>query len=53
MKEALVAAKESNDFYKRLNSKNNLIVESMIRVERLIAGLKWENMDDVNEMLTR
>jgi len=51
LKEALAAAEESYDLYKRLISKESLIAESMIRVERFIAGLKSGNMADVNKML--
>jgi tetratricopeptide (TPR) repeat protein len=51
LKEALAAAEESYDLYKRLNSKNNLIVESKTRVEQFITALKSENMDSINKML--
>lgn len=53
LKEALVAAEESFYLYKQLNSKNNLISEATLRVERFIAGLKSGNVDDINKMLTR
>lgn len=52
LQEALAAAEESYDRYKRLNSKNKLIEQSIIRVERFIAALKSENMDDINKTLT-
>lgn len=52
LKEALTAAEESYDIYKRLHSNNKLIEQSIIRVERLIAALKSENMDNINKTLT-
>ena len=52
LKEALETAEESYSLYKRLDSKNKLIVESLIRVERFIAAVKSENMDAINNLLT-
>jgi len=52
LKEALIVAEEACDLYKRLNSNDSLIVDSIIRVEKLIAGLKSSNMDDINKILT-
>jgi tetratricopeptide (TPR) repeat protein len=49
MKEALAAAEESYKLYKQLNSKNKLVADSMIRVEKLIAGLKSGKTDDINK----
>jgi predicted Zn-dependent protease len=52
LKEALAAAEESYGLYKALNTNNNLIEQSIIRVERFISALKSENMDNINKTLT-
>ncbi len=51
LKEALAAAEDSYKLYQQLNSKKNVIVESMKRVERLIAGLRSGNVDEINKLL--
>ena len=52
LKNALVLAEESYDLYRQLNLTNTLIAESLSRVERLIAGIKAGNIDDINKMLS-
>jgi tetratricopeptide (TPR) repeat protein len=52
LKEALAAATESYNLYRRLDSKNKLIEASIIRVEGFITALKSENMDGINKTLT-
>ena len=49
LNEALAAAEESYKLYKQLDLKNNLVADSMIRVKKLIAGLKSGNTDDINK----
>jgi len=49
LKEALAAVEESYRLYKQLNSKDNLVGDSLIRVEKLIAGLKADNTDAINK----
>ncbi len=49
LKEALATAEESYALYKRLNSANNVISESMKRVEQLVAELKSGTMNALNK----
>ncbi len=51
MKEALTAAEESYQLYNKLNTKNDLIAKSIIRVEQFIAAIKSNNIDNINKML--